>query len=409
MIELEHSPLGGSGATRWINCGGSFLLQRLLMLWGEFEPAPVSGYADLGTAAHELGAMCLEQNKEPFEFIGQQIGAYKVSAGDLSPDAVSVYVATCQAIAGAGGGDGWTAIEKTIHLPDIHPLFKGTVDFGHWRFRVNPGLWLLDYKNGEGIGVRAAGNNQLLYYATLLILAHEELCRLPREFPVYLGIVQPNYWGMFDEPEVWATTLGHVSDWAEHVLLPTMNRLWGDKREELDLDDFCPGDWCQFCPVLLDCPKAKDAFETYANGEEFVAMLTDQELSDYYAKRDLAKKFGNELEKVVFARKMSGRDIPSAKLVEKMTHRVWSPGAEQAAVQKFGDSAYNPRKLKSPAQLEKLSTDGKSFAVQYGFKPESEKWTVAPVSDRRPEVKPPSNADIFKNFAQPVDLAALFA
>lgn len=403
MIELEHSPLGGSGAKRWLTCGPSFLLQRLLMLAGEYEQPPQSVFADKGNAAHELGAMCLVEQREPYEFVGRRIGNFTIHPDDLNPDAVAVYVQTCEAIAAKGGE---MLVEQTIHLPEVHPLFKGTVDFACWRtdagkYGNNRGLWIIDYKNGEGIGVSAAKNPQLLYYATLMIMSREDLKQLPFDFPVYLGIVQPNFYGVFEEPEFWLTSIREIFEWAKGTLLPSMQALLEDKREMLPEDEFVSGDHCMFCPVMLDCPKLRGAFETYANGDDFTAMLSNQELSALYALRDDARRYGNEVEKVVFARKISGQEIPSAKIVEKIVHRAWKPGAEQAAQQKFKDAAYNPKKLKSPAQMEKLSSDGKAFAIEYGFKPDSDRYTVAPVSDRRAEAIPPSNAEIFKNFASP--------
>lgn len=402
MIELEHSPLGGSGATRWLTCGASFLLQRLLMVHGEYENPPTSEFADKGTAAHELGAVCLVNDEEPFEYIGTKVGRYTVSADDLDPDAVAVYVATCQKIMALGGS---TLIEKTIHLPEIHPLFKGTVDFANWRLlgHSQPGLTLIDYKNGEGIGVAAYQSKQLLYYAVLLIMAHDELRNLPRDFPVKLGIVQPNFYGIFEEPEFWFTDFGTVIDFGHNVLLPAMQKLLGDKRLMIPEDEFIDGDHCQFCPVMLDCPNLRKSFETYAYGEDFLEMLTDQELSDLYRLRDGARRYGNELERTVFARMVGGKTIPSAKLVDKIVHRVWKPGAEQEAFQRFGEHAYNPKKIKSPAQMEKLSSGAKAFALEFGFKPHSERLTVAPIGDRRPEAKPTKNEDIFEKFAYKVE------
>jgi len=410
MIEFEHSPLGGSGASRWLKCGTSFLLQRILMLRGEYEEPATSEFADKGTAAHLLGAHCLVDGAEPFEYIGEKIGNYVVHPDDLDPQAVAAYVNYCRTIMDASPGlSGRTLIEETLHLLEIHPLFKGTVDFSHWRLppHTNPGLWIVDYKNGEGIGVQAYQNPQLLYYASLLIKSRSELRHLPRSFPVYLGIVQPNYWGVFEEPEVWVSDLGAVLDFYSETLIPTMHRLLDDRRTEFSIDDFVSGDHCMFCPVMLDCPKLRKAFETFAQADEFIEMLKDDELSALYAMRDDARRYGNELEKVVFARKLAGKDIPSAKLVEKQTRRVWKPGAEAAAVARFGQNAFNPQKMKSPAQLEKLSSDGKAFALEYGFKPESDRLTVAPLSDKRAEAKPVGNSEIFKNFASSVPLTDL--
>lgn len=403
MIEFEHSPLGGSAAKRFLNCGASFLLQRLLMLHGEYEAPPASVFADKGTAAHLLAATCLEDDAEPFEYIGEKIGAYVVHPEDLDPEAVAVYVNYCNAIRDAGRGDptAVTLVERTFHLRDVHPLFKGTVDFAHWRLRHNPGLWLVDYKNGEGIGVEAFQNEQLLYYATLLIKAHPALQTLPFDFPVHLGIVQPNFWGTFEEPEIWTTDIRTVFEFGKLQLLPAMQALTDDKRDMIPVDEFVSGDHCQFCPVMLDCPKLRKAFETYARQDEFIEMLKNEELSALYGMREDARRYGSELEKVVFARKLAGQDIPTAKLVEKQVRRIFKTGAEQAAAARFGELAYNPRKMKSPHQFEKMSSDGKAFALEWGFKPDSDRLTVAPISDRRPEAKPVGNAQVFKNFATP--------
>jgi hypothetical protein len=398
MIDFEHSPLGGSAAKRFLNCGSSFLLQRLLMLAGEYEEPPTSDFADKGTAAHELGASCLLDRTEPYEYVGEKIGNYTIHPDDLDPNAVAIYVATCEAIMANGPGN--IIIEQTIHMDEIHPLFKGTIDFGFWN---STALWLVDYKNGEGIGVQAYRCEQLLYYALLLIMKFPELRNMPRDFTVHLGIVQPNYYGLFEDPEFWITSIGEVVDWGSQVLLPAMTSLLADKREMLPEDEFVSGDHCQFCPVMLDCPKLRHAFVTYAHGEDFLEMLSNTELSDLYALRDDARRYGNELEKVVFARKVTGCEVPSAKLVEKQTRRIFKAGAEPAAAARFGEFAYEPKKLKSPAQIEKLSSDGKAFALEWGFKPDSDRLTVAPLSDRRPEVTPKGNAEIFKSFASPVE------
>lgn len=411
MIEFEHSPLGGSAAKRFLNCGASFLLQRLLMLRGEYEEPPTSEFADKGNAAHLLGAHCLVEDAEPFEYIGEKIGNYVVHPDDLDPEAVAVYVNYCRSVLDDATPNifGKTLIEETFHLREIHPLFKGTVDFGHWRLppHRDPGLWLIDYKNGEGIGVETFQNPQLLYYAFLLVMAHSELSKLPGDFPVHLGIVQPNYWGIFEDPDIWHTNIGTVMSFGQNELLPQMNMLTNDKRMELLFEDFVSGEHCQFCPVMLDCPKLRKAYETFATSDEFIEMLKDDELSALYGMREDARRYGNELDKVVFARKLAGKDITTAKLVEKQTRRVWRAGAEQAAAARFGDNAYGVRKMKSPAQMEKLSSDGKAFALEFGFKPESDRLTIAPLSDRRAETKPVGNSEIFKNFASETPLADL--
>ena len=393
MIELEHSPLGGSGAKRWLNCAGSFLLHRALLEAGEIEEIP-SPYAALGTAAHELAARCLTEEREPLEFFNDTFMGFKVGYGDgeINPDAVAIYVNHCEAN-WPRDGKGQYLIETTLAHSEVHPLLKGTVDFGYWS--AKRGLHLRDYKNGAGVYVSPFNNEQLLYYGYLVVLHYPWLKEAPADFPVTLGIVQPNNLGIFEEPEVWATTLGHVREWGEAVLLPRMNML--TQAQDVDDSDFVSGDHCQFCPVLLDCPKMQAAFKTFVNGPEFVEMLTDDEVSGFYALKEDARRFMSELEKVTYARLVGGSEITSAKLVSKRTSRDWKTGAETALIEAFGDAAYK-KAMKSPAEIEKVSSRGKALALEFGYMPESSGLTVAPASDKRPAAKPPSNASVFAGF-----------
>lgn len=404
MIHLEHSPLGGSAAHRFMNCTGSFLLHRHQLETGTFENVE-SEYAKLGTAAHEICARAVSEAIEPYEFLGEEVDGYLVGwPGGIDLDAVQAYFNECMSILDARKEQGYLLIEETIKLPELHPLLRGTVDFGFWS--LTDGVFLRDYKNGEGIGVAAAGNAQLLYYAFLMIMADHRLRGAPRDLPVNLGIVQPNFYGVFEGPDVWVTDLGYVLDWGHEQLLPRMEELYIPNERPITLDmltgdDFMPGEHCQFCPVLLDCPKMQRAFEEYAAAdEEFIAMLSNEELDRYYAMREQARRFMNALETTVHARLVGGATITSAKLVEKRTNRVWKPGAQAALIAAFGDKAYEPKKVKSPAAVEKMSTLGKELALEYGYKPDANGLSVAPLSDPRPEAKPKGNATVFENFAQ---------
>ena len=143
------------------------------------------------------------------------------------------------------------------------------------------------------------------------------------------------------------------------------------------------------------------AFRAYADAsEDFITMLTNQELDEFYSQRTYARRFMNALDDVVHARLVGGGSIPSAKLVEKRVARVWKPGAIVALEAVFGDAAYDARKVRSPAGIEKLSSRGKEMALEYGYKPESNALSVAPLSDPRPEAKPRTNATVFEGHAQ---------
>lgn len=403
MIELEHSPLGGSGANRFMHCIGSFLQHRALLEAGEFENIE-SEFATLGVASHEVGALCLEKQKEPYEFIGWKVGPYTVGQ-EINVDALAVYVNECERIY-PRDGKGTVAIEHTFHRPNIHPLLKGTVDFGYWA--PKRGLHIRDYKNGEGIGVAAPNNKQLLYYGYVMAESYAWLAEAPKDFPVTLGIVQPNFYGVFEAPDIWETKIGHVLEWGRDELVPHMNKLSATK--DIHESDFVPGDHCQFCPVILECPKAQKAYQAMVKGSdeiivlndktESIAMLTNEELDSFYGQMKLAGKFINALKTTVQARLIGGARLDSAKLVEKRSNRVWKQGAQSALVQAFGDHAYKSKELKSPAGIEKLSSRGKEMAVEWGYKPDANGVTVAPMDDPRAAAVPVStNQRVFANFA----------
>jgi hypothetical protein len=150
----------------------------------------------------------------------------------------------------------------------------------------------------------------------------------------------------------------------------------------------------------------QSAFFAYAEAdEEFIAMLTDADLDRFYRMREQARRFMKALENTVHHRLVGGSKIPSAKLVEKKTNRVWKPGAAAALKAVFGDKAFTTAEIKSPAQIEKLSSRGKELALEYGYKPEANGLSVAPLSDPRPEAKPKTNAEVFKGHAQSLDEA----
>jgi len=69
--------------------------------------------------------------------------------------------------------------------------------------------------------------------------------------------------------------------------------------------------------------------------------------------------------------------IPGAVVKDMTVHRRWNDieAAEQLAQETFGDKAFD-RSLKSPAQIEKLGDDGKTFVALASYKPEAGKKVV---------------------------------
>jgi hypothetical protein len=186
------------------------------------------------------------------------------------------------------------------------------------------------------------------------------------------------------------------------TLLPVMHRRYNAPRDEPTEADAVPGEHCQFCPVLLDCPKMQKAFRLYADAsEDFITMLTNQELDELYSQVDYARRFMKVLEGNREGAQADGRRYQKrqAGRTAKVA-RVWKPGGVAAIQAAFGAKAFKTPEPLSPAGIEKLSSRGKELALEYGYKPTSAGLTIAPLSDRRPEAKPKGNAGVFAAHAE---------
>ena len=65
-----HSPLGASGASRWMKCPASPSLSKG---WGNTE----SEFARQGTIAHALAALCLETGDDAWQHIGSNASLFE--------------------------------------------------------------------------------------------------------------------------------------------------------------------------------------------------------------------------------------------------------------------------------------------------------------------------------------------
>lgn len=73
----------------------------------------------------------------------------------------------------------------------------------------------------------------------------------------------------------------------------------------------------------------------------------------------------------------NGELLPGVVVEDATVHRKWNDveAAEQLAQETFGDKAFS-RSLLSPAQIEKLGDQGKTFVAMASFKPPAPKKAV---------------------------------
>lgn len=380
-----HSPLGASGAERWMNCPGSVSLLKHLHL----PPSDDPDYRKEGSCAHEAAGAVLEKNLESWEVIGAVYDGVTVDAAMM--EAVNVYIDECRAImAEAKAESGRVFIEEKMHHPQVHKMYFGTVDFA----AVIPSQRLLkvrDYKHGEGIVVEVEWNAQFLYYAYGILLLY------PDVDTIEIGVVQPRAFHADGPVRTFTLTADMLRDWVTRELLPAMNAVEFDNS--LDA-----GKWCRFCPAKLVCPMQKALFGAAMKADpREIVNLSDEEFGRNYQYLDAVKQYIAAAEKEAYRRLYTlGKTIGEIKLVHKRANRVWNGEAEVVFKARFADQAYTPATLKSPAEMEKLGPEAKKLVKEWAFTPQSG-LTVALLSDKRVAVKVSTAAETFSSYRDGVD------
>lgn len=370
-----HSPLGASGAERWMHCPGSVALLKELRLENTDEP----DYRSEGTAAHEAIHHCLTavegQVLDAWEVVGLSFNGIEITS-DIAA-AIQVFLDECRAV--IADAVVWGS-ETPIDAPDFHPDFYGTIDF--WAItRMGNDLHVKDYKHGIGIAVDVT-TPQIKYYAYGVLRNHPDVeC-------VHLSIVQPR--GFHEDGPIRGMSMeaADLAAWADGVLLPAMSRTQFDQ----DLD---AGSWCRFCPAKLVCPLMTSLFGTAAtcNPKE-VIELTDESLGRSYEKVQAVKFYLKAMEEEIFARLQKGRTMAQAKLVAKKANRVFKDGALTVFQARFGDDVWLPRESKSPAEMAKISPEADKLVKEWAYTPQGG-LTVAPISDKRIAIKVNTSEEAF--------------
>lgn len=405
----EHSPLGASGADRWMRCPGSVALLNHL----ELPPSEEADYAAEGSAMHEAAAAALTEDLETYELVGRDFHDITITA-DLA-DPLQIYLNHCRPLMAASQTYG---VEFRISSP-VHPLFYGTADF--WALApVPPGIWLADFehpermalhvvdlKGGIGITVEVERNPQLSYYAFGVIdtLERQRSYVFDDDMAVVLTICQPRGFHLDGPTRSWVTTVGAIKAWTRDVLVPAMLATAYDNS--LDA-----GSWCRFCPAKLVCPLLTALFRAAATASpDIPPAFSDEQLGLNYRYAEPVKMFVKALEKEALRRLSAGKILPwgdgkQLKVVYQKSNRVWNEGAAELAIHRYGADALDlppaiwdgpgaPVALlgrmpgltafvKSPAQLEKVPA-AKDWVKEFSHQPRGN-LTVAPPDDPRPAI-----------------------
>ena len=396
----EHSPLGGSGAYRWMPCPGSVTLSYDV-------PDEESEYAMLGTAAHALGANCLIRDEDAWQNVsygfrddGSLVPPHLEEEMLLSPivvdntmaDAVQVYLNAIRTAHPSFKLDDDAWVEHEFHASEIHELCWGKVDFAFLDVAKRT-LDVWDYKHGAGIVVEVIVNPQLMYYGCGML---DELGLWDDVDLVNLHVAQPRGYHHDGPIRSWTIDTDTLWDWMNDTLVPAMDKAMVSR-------DTASGEHCRFCPARARaCPQLAKDFDEL---EEMLKMfdkkdaapeLTHAQVGRFLDLLDVAKIAGKAADKIGFGYAMAGEDVPGRKLVKARANREWKEGAEEALMDEFRAKALTKPELKSPSQIEALP-GGEKMTARHAFKPDKG-LTLARDDDARMAVKKDVKA-MFQNKA----------
>jgi hypothetical protein len=366
-----HSPLGASGAYRWMVCPGS--VQQSQGIQDE-----ESEYAAEGTAAHSLAERCITANIEPWTTIGSEVGDFTVSK-EMADCVASYMEALGSWHPNRDQGNSW--VERRFHCPEIHQFFYGTSDFVYLDTATRT-LHVWDYKHGAGIVVEAENNPQGMYYAAGVL---EDLNAWNDVDFIVIHIFQPRGWHYEGPHRTWEVSTDELEEWLWNICVPAMDHA-------LVSNETKTGDHCRFCPARqAQCPAMMEDISEF---QELLMLadtkgadkLTPEQLGRLLELNEIAKIAIKAAQKTAYGMLSAGAKVPGIKLVASRTNREFKEGADKAAIKEFGKKqAYTEPSLKSPAQIDALP-GGKDFTARWAFKPEGG-MTVAVESDPRKPVK----------------------
>lgn len=353
-----HSTLvGGSTASRRINCPGSYQMENAL-------PATVkdqsSSYADEGTALHAAVEFVLRENVLDLdEVVGMEFEGY-VMTDELVDNGLGPCVDFIETLfdelAESDGDEPEFELEKRCELPGIPGAF-GTSDFIG---RTPKRSIIVDWKFGVGVPVKAyyededgnkTGNPQLMFYARAAMHTVPDLFEKDPSWPVDLYIVQPRV--REGEPVTYfQTTVGQLEQFRMELVRAIAEAKGANPSTKR-------GDWCRFAACKSICPHFTgpllDLTKLRVAAKEGKVPLTGDVLGLLLNISEIAELCIAEIRAVAHSFLQSGQEVKDWKLVDKRASESYVD-AEGAVRHVVGmgaktEDCYEPAVIKSPAQL----------------------------------------------------------
>jgi hypothetical protein len=313
-------------------------------------PDESSVFAELGTAAHELGEHCLENGLlDVTETIGGTFNGHVVD--DNMATAVQTYVNFVKEIE-ANEAPALLRLEQRFSLEALDPPMPmfGTSDCTIYG-KKSGNLWVIDYKHGQGVAVDVEDNAQLKYYALGAVLKIGD--RAPIN-AIHSAIVQPRAMHRDGPIRTHSYRVDEILDFGTDLMDAARASLAPDAP-------LIAGEHCKFCKAAGVCSALRSNALTVAQ-DEFGAVrtiddLTPAEIGAYMDRIPIIEEWIKSLRRHAHSMLETGTSVPGFKLVEKRPTRRWATEEallEWASSEGLDDDEIYDKKIKSPAQIEKV-------------------------------------------------------
>ena len=412
-----HAVISPSGSYKWLVCAGSIAMESTI-------ENQSSEFADEGTAAHQIGALCLENNIDASTYIGQTltVGKRSFKVDQSMADYVQIYVDQVRGYVEEYKVRGAVEVHLfvEVQVPIAHITGeeggRGTSDYiiiAVWE-DGSATLHVGDLKYGMGIEVEAVENPQEMIYGLGALFLYELLYDFK---DVRLSIHQPRIKTAASE---WECSIDHLITFGKHASERAYHALSVLNMEKPGayVHHLVAGEHCKkaFCRARGNCPKL-DKFVADAVGADFDEMaemdvkevvaalpnfqsddsfgsisreMVAPSLSEKMAVLDIVDDWIKAVRGRVEYELLHGNEVPGYKLVEgRQGSRAWND--EDAAEQKLKGMRLKQEdmysfKLISPTTAEKLlkETPKRWNSLQEFISRSKGQPSVAPASDKRP-------------------------
>lgn len=393
--EKKHALLSASTAHRWLTCTPS---ARLEQAEGIEE---CSVYAEEGTAAHELAEIKLsfyfgkiDDNiyyRRYEEFI-EKYGKYYNKEFEEYVDKYVEYVISQT----KGLKDFHILLETKVSYANIAPQGSGTADV---LIITEDTVHVIDLKFGVGVPVNAIENPQLRLYGV------GALNLFPNSKTVKMTINQPR----LDYVDTEVLDKMTLLKWAIEFVKPRAEMAIKGEGVLQSSEKAC-----KFCKLRGKCKErantqlalAQEEFLIVDDRQKMIESLSEEQISNILETAPVFMDWFKDVQAYAFGQAMQGVKIPGFKLVEGKSNRIITDTKKvKEILMSMGfteDDLMKPREMQGISNLERL-VGKKVFAEvckEYLVKPQG-KLTLAPESDRRPEVNTLALAQ--SDFAEPIE------